>query len=57
MKLSGPVTYELTFTPTRLESVRGREGATKFTGNATRRDPKLYIVSDDNGPVYVMVTQ
>jgi len=54
--LSGPDRYALTVTPTSfaVECVRGTP---RFSGIATSRKPKLYIVSVDNSPIYVGITK
>jgi hypothetical protein len=54
--LSGPDRYVLTITPTSF-AVECAQGTPRFSGIATSRKPKLYIVSVDNSPIYVGITK
>src|SRR5688572_18938705 len=56
MKISGPDRYALALTPA-SHSVRCSRGTPKFSGLATSKIPKLYIVSVDEKPFYVGVTK
>lgn len=56
MKLSGPDRYALTITPASF-AVECAQGTPRFSGIATSRKPKLYIVSVDNSPIYVGITK
>ena len=56
VKLSGPDRYVLTITPTSF-AVECAQGTPRFSGIATSRKPKLYIVSVDNSPTYVGITK
>ena len=56
MKLSGPDTYRLVF-DSRTFRVVSPQGTNKFSGKATSKLPKLYVVSSDGLPVYVGVTK
>jgi hypothetical protein len=56
MRISGPERYTLTLTPTSY-LVTCERGTTKFSGLATSRKPKLYVVSVDGKPIYVGVTK
>jgi hypothetical protein len=56
MKLRGPERYQLTITPERFD-VRCSRGTTRFSGIAAERLPKLYVVADDELPVYVGMTR
>lgn len=56
MRVQGPETYELVFTPTAF-TVLCRKGTNKFSGLATSKLPKLYIASINKKPVYVGLTK
>lgn len=56
MKISGPERYALSVTPTSYEVTCERRTST-FSGLATSRKPKLYVVSVDQKPIYVGVTK
>lgn len=56
MRISGPDRYKLSFTPASF-SVLCPKGTAKFSGIATSKKPKLYIVSVDEKPIYVGVTK
>lgn len=56
MKLIGPETYSITYTPTSF-SVICPNGRPKFSGLATKKVPKLYIASVSGVPVYVGATR
>jgi hypothetical protein len=56
MKISGPDRYELAVTSTSY-SVTCARGTSKFSGIATSRKPKLYVVSTEDQPIYVGVTK
>ncbi len=53
MKLSGPFTYQITFTREGITSVEGPVGQKNFSGQASLKSPKLYIISSGNKPLYV----
>ena len=57
MRLSGPFRYHSTFDPTRIITVEDSDGVNKFSGPASRRGPKLYVVSHNEKPFYVGVTK
>jgi hypothetical protein len=56
MKISGPERYKLLFDAERFAVVCSK-GTSKFSGLATSRRPKLYIVSVNNQPIYVGITR
>jgi hypothetical protein len=56
MRIEGPARYQLTFKPDRV-SVRDAQGDSKFSGIATLKQPKLYVISVANKPCYVGVTK
>lgn len=56
MTLSGPDRYVLTITPSSF-TVECSRGTPPFSGIATSRKPKLYIVSVGNSPIYVGITK
>lgn len=56
MKVEGPQTYELAITPNSLV-VTCEKGTSRFSGLATSKLPKLYIVSAKGKPVYVGFTK
>jgi hypothetical protein len=60
MRIDGPETFRLTIhTPpaqTRFE-ILDVKGATRFSGRATSRLPKLYVVAAGDKPIYVGVTK
>jgi hypothetical protein len=56
MRIEGPETYELSFSPTDF-TVLCFKGTKKFSGLATNDLPKLYIASIDRKPVYVGLTK
>ena len=56
MKISAPERYKLTFDSESFD-VKCRKGTPKFSGIATSKRPKLYIVSVDEKPIYVGVTR
>ncbi len=56
MRISGPERYALSVTPTSYVVTCAR-GTSKFSGIATSRKPKLYVVSVDDKPIYVGVTK
>jgi hypothetical protein len=56
MHVTGPDRYRLTF-DARAFAVSCPAGTTKFSGIATSRKPKLYIVSVAGKPIYVGVTR
>lgn len=56
MRISGPERYRLTFDSDAF-TVECQKGTPKFSGIATSKKPKLYVVSIDNRPVYVGVTK
>lgn len=56
MRISGPNRYKLSFDPASF-AVQCPKGTPKFSGIATSKKPKLYIVSVDGNPIYVGVTK
>lgn len=56
MKVIGPDRYKLSFNPKRF-TVSCSNGATKFSGLATSRLPKLYVVAVNEWPIYVGTTK
>ena len=56
MRISGPERYKLSFTSASF-AVLCQKGTAKFSGIATSKKPKLYIVSVDEKPIYVGVTK
>jgi hypothetical protein len=56
MKIVGPDRYKLTFDANRF-TVLCPKGTPKFSGLATSKRPKLYIVSVDGNPIYVGITR
>jgi len=56
VKVSGPDRYVLTITPTSF-AVESSQGTPQFSGIATSRKPKLYVVSVDDSPIYVGITK
>jgi hypothetical protein len=56
MLITGPERYKLTFDATAFVVTCAR-GTSKFSGIATSKKPKLYIVSVDEKPIYVGVTK
>jgi hypothetical protein len=56
MRISGPDRYKLSFTSESFK-VLCQKGTAKFSGIATSKMPKLYIVSVDEKPIYVGVTK
>ncbi|MFN2308664.1 MAG: hypothetical protein ABR553_02855 [Gammaproteobacteria bacterium] len=56
MRISEPERYKLNFDSASF-AVLCQKGTPKFSGIATSRMPKLYIVSVDNKPIYVGVTE
>ena len=57
MKLSGPFTYQIAFTPQGITGVEGPAGQKNFSGQASLKTPKLYIISSGNKPLYVGETR
>jgi hypothetical protein len=56
MKIEGPEVYELALTDSAM-TVRCAKGTPRFSGLATNKLPKLYIVSIAGKPVYVGFTK
>jgi hypothetical protein len=56
MRIAGPETYKLTFDSEKY-AVLCSKGTTKFTGLATSKLPKLYIVVSETKPIYVGITR
>jgi hypothetical protein len=56
MNIVGPERYVLAITPTSF-AVACERGTSKFSGIATSRKPKLYVVSVDEKPIYVGLTK
>ena len=57
MKLCGPFTYQINFTYEGITSVKGPTGQKNFSGQASSKSPKLYIISSGNRPLYVGETR
>ena len=57
MPLSGPFTYQIKFTPNEITEVKSPNGDSRFSGDASRPVPKLYVVSDGEKPIYVGQTK
>lgn len=55
MKITGPDRYKLKFNSERFDVV-SPSGGSNFSGHATSRLPKLYVVSVDQRPIYVGIT-
>jgi len=56
MRIAGPERYRLSFDPDSF-AVSCSKGTAKFSGLATTKLPKLYVVSIEAKPVYVGVTR
>lgn len=56
MRISEPERYKLSFDAASF-AVQCQKGTPKFSGIATLKKPKLYIVSVDEKPIYVGVTR
>ena len=58
VNLTGPDRYNLTFNSERDNrcAVRCAKGTLRFSGLASQRIPKLYVVSRDNWPIHFGVT-
>lgn len=56
MKIVGPERYQLAFDAARF-AVTCSKGTPKFSGLATSRRPKLYVVSVDGQLIYVGITR
>lgn len=56
MRITGPDRYTLRF-DSKSFSVQCEKGTPKFSGIATSKKPKLYIVSVEGQPIYVGVTK
>jgi hypothetical protein len=56
MVVVGPVRYKLSCDASGF-TVKCPQGTSKFSGDATSRKPKLYVVSVDQRPIYVGVTR
>src|SRR5262245_47273866 len=56
MTMSGPDRYLLTITSTSF-AVECSKGTPRFSGIATSKKPKLYVVSVDEVPIYVGITR
>jgi hypothetical protein len=56
MRISGPQRYKLTFDANHF-NVTCEIGTSKFSGLATSKKPKLYIVSADDKPFYFGITK
>ena len=57
MKMSGPFNYKITFDSQRINSVLAYNGDPKFSGEASMKVPKIYIISRDYEPLYVGETR
>ena len=56
MRVSGPDRYKLSFDASAF-TVECAKGTPNFSGSATTKKPKLYVVSVDDQPIYVGVTK
>ena len=56
MRIVGPERYQLTFDSTTYAIVCGK-GTPKFSGLATQRKPKIYVVSVNGKLIYVGITR
>jgi hypothetical protein len=56
MQVTGPDRYKLSF-DAKAFTVECAKGTAKFSGSATTRKPKLYVVSVEEAPIYVGVTK
>jgi hypothetical protein len=56
MKIVGPERYHLSFDAEKFGVICSK-GTPKFSGLATSRRPKLYIVSVDRQPIYIGITR
>jgi hypothetical protein len=56
MHITGPSQYQLAF-DAKSFAVTCAKGTNKFSGTATSKNPKLYVVSVDGWPVYVGITK
>ena len=57
MRLYGPFTYRITFNCKGITNVKGPTGQRNFSGQASLKTPKLYIISSVNKPLYVGETR
>ncbi len=57
MKLSGLFTYKITFDSRKIKSVLAPNGDSKFSGEASKEVPKIYIISIGKKPLYVGETK
>src|SRR4051812_47724767 len=56
MQVTGPDRYKLSF-DAKAFTVECAKGTPNFSGSATTKKPKLYVVSVDEAPIYVGVTK
>lgn len=52
LSLNGPERYSLTFDHKTFQ-VKGGQGSNGFSGIAATKGPKIYVLSNDDGPFYV----
>ncbi len=57
MQISGPSRYRITFNKNGITGVEPPDGGTVFSGAASRKVPKLYVISHNEQPLYVGVTK
>ena len=57
MQLSGPFAYRIRFDKNGIIGVEGPDRSTNFSGPASQKVPKLYVISHDQQPLYVGVTK
>ena len=57
MKLSGPFNYKIAFDSRKIHSVLAYNGDSKFSGEASTKVPKIYIISRNREPLYVGETK
>ena len=53
MELTGPARYRIKFDPQEITRVIGPDGEKTFVSPATNRAQKLYVVLDEDEPVYI----
>ena len=56
MQLSPPIRYMITFNSQEITSKSGPKGEATFVSPVTNREPKLYVILDNDAPVYVGAT-
>lgn len=56
MKLSSPIRFKIEFNSKVITNVSGPEGQTTFVAPVTNPRPKIYVVLDNNRPIYIGAT-